>query len=418
MTEQKTKKIPVLTISQQEIPHKDLLNGLKKYANKVPYKEKDIFVNSPVLINLQYLEDTKRLCSILNSIMVMVAYNYYRDARIQEVYQLDDDFQEILSMTEGTPFELGMYRPDFIYDTTGQARICEIDCRYPINGWMLSNYLNSTVDNLASNVNENWSSIPEQNEFLKELTSRYDIEEPIFFIQKDKMGIELDYLKTELDKKGVKMICVSPEDLKFEEGQVMAGDQIARQFFLNIDRDELKNFEKDVLRAIIKSGRCINDVRTLILIHDKRVLALLFNEEVMGSYANIDDYMFLKNYLTPSYTIHDAKDREFLINTTENWILKPNSGGNGVDMYIKDKCSKEFWENIVKNEWKNYMVQPYINQQKFTLQGKEDIHLVGYNLFFNGRSFGAGMFRGSSENIVNLNSENGVILPCVLDKNS
>lgn len=420
MIDQKeTTKASVATLSKKELPHQELLDNLKNFIGEIPYEEGNTFLNQPVLVNNDYLVNSERMSSILNSLLVMFVYNYFRDVRIQGVYQLDKELQEILSMTEGIPYELGLYRPDYIYDINGQAKICEIGCRYPINGWMLSTYLNSSVSSLVKNVDENWNAIPEQNDFIEELSGRFDADEPIFIVRKSEKGTEVNYLKNELASKGITMIDVAPEDLQLVGGQVMAGDQAARQFYLEMDREELKSFDKDVLKAIIKSGRCINDVRTLILIHDKRILTLLYNEEIMGSYINLDDYNFLKSYLIPSFNIDNPGDREFLLNSEENWILKPNSGGRGIDMHVKSECDPKVWENLVQNEWKNYMVQPYVEQKKFEINRNgttESINLVGLDLCFNGKSYGPGLFRGSSKSIVNLHQGRGVVFPCVLDK--
>ncbi|MFD2565770.1 hypothetical protein [Pseudotenacibaculum haliotis] len=420
MIDQKeTTKASVATLSKKELPHQKLLDNLKNFIGEIPYEEGNTFLNQPVLVNNDYLVNSERMSSILNSLLVMFVYNYFRDVRIQGVYQLDKELQEILSMTEGVPYELGLYRPDYIYDINGQAKICEIGCRYPINGWMLSTYLNSSVSSLVKNVDENWNAIPEQNDFIEELSGRFDADEPIFIVRKSEKGTEVNYLKNELASKGITMIDVAPEDLQLVGGQVMAGDQAARQFYLEMDREELKSFDKDVLKAIIKSGRCINDVRTLILIHDKRILTLLYNEEIMGSYINLDDYNFLKSYLIPSFNIDNPGDREFLLNSEENWILKPNSGGRGIDMHVKSECDPKVWENLVQNEWNNYMVQPYVEQKKFEINRNgttESINLVGLDLCFNGKSYGPGLFRGSSKSIVNLHQGRGVVFPCVLDK--
>lgn len=420
MVDQKeTIKAPVVTLSEKGLPHQELLENLKKFIGEIPYEEGKTFLNQPVTVNQDYLDNSERMCSILNSLLVMFVYNYFRDVRIQAIYQLDNELREILNMTEGVPYELGFYRPDYIYDINGQAKVCEIGCRYPINGWMLSSYLNQSTAPLLKNIDGNLSEIPNQNNFIEEFYSRFDAEGPIFLIHKNEKGTEVNYLKKELAQKGIQMISVTPEELKIVDGQVQAGDQVAKQFYLEMDREELKSFDKDVLKAIIKSGKCINDVRTLILIHDKRILTLLYNEEIMGSYINIDDYNFLRPYLIPSFNIDNPKDREFLLNSTENWVLKPNSGGRGIDMHIKDECDPEVWNNLVQNEWINYMVQPYIAQKKFKIERDgttESINLVGLDLCFNGTSYGPGLFRGSSASIVNLHQGRGVVFPCVLDK--
>tara|TARA_R110002073_G_scaffold8207_3_gene45784 strand:+ start:65898 stop:67157 length:1260 start_codon:yes stop_codon:yes gene_type:complete len=417
MIEQKRASIQEskISLSPKGFPKTEMISKLEDFLGEIPCIRSDTFSNFPVKINANYLENAERLGKLLNDIIVKIVYNYTRDERVQDIIRLDKELLEILLMAESTPYEIGMYRPDFVYDVNGQAKICEIGCRYPINGWMLSYFFNLTTKEFVSSVDKNWEAIPNQENFISEFSSRYDKEEPIFFIHNKEKGTEIHYLKKELAKNGIQFIDVNPKEFKLVDGQLMVKDQIARQFYLEMDREELKAFDKDVLKSIIASGRCINDVRTILLIHDKRILTILFNEEIMPSYTDEYDYAFLKNFLIPSFTIYDQKDRDYLIKSSGSWVLKNNSGGRGIDIYLKNECGLEVWKEIITKNWQNYMVQEYVAQKEFVL-GKEKINIVGMNLYFNGQSFGPGVFRGSSKRIINLHDGNGVAFPCVLDK--
>lgn len=404
-----------ISLSSKGFPKAEMISKLEEFFGEIPHGGADTFLNFPVKINAKYLENAERLGKLLNDIFVKIVYNYTRDERVQDIIRLDKELQEILLMAEGTPYELGMYRPDFVYDVNGQAKICEIGCRYPINGWMLSYYSNLVAKEFVHSVDKDWEAIPNQENFISEFSSRFDKEEPIFFIHNKEKGTEIHYLKKELAKDGIQLIDVNPKEFELVDGQLMVKEQVARQFYLEMDREELKIFDKDVLKSIIASGRCINDVRTILLIHDKRILTVLFNEVIMPSYTDEYDYAFLKTFLIPSFTIYDQKDKDYLIESSENWVLKNNSGGRGIGIYLKNECDPETWKEIITNNWQDYMVQEYVSQKEFVLE-KEKINIVGMNLYFNGQSFGPGFFRGSSKKIINLHDGKGVAFPCVLDK--
>jgi hypothetical protein len=418
--QQMTEQIGHISLSNKPLPNPEYINKLRDLLTELPYSA-DSFSNIPVIVDENYIENSHRLCQILNSVLVMFAYNYSRDARLQQVYQLDRELNEILLMAEGIPYEIGMYRPDFVFDLNGQRRICEIGCRYPVNGWLLSGYLNEVSSELAESLGKQYSGVEGLNEYLKELGDRFDHDDTVFLIRKDPKKHKIDYLLKEFASLGVTVKDIQPEDLQLVDGQLKAGDDIARQFFLEMDREELKTFDKEVLKAIIQSGRCINDVRTIILVHDKRVLCALYNQEVMTSYINQDDFKFLANFLIPSFVINNEKDQELLINSTDNWVLKRSSGGRGIDMYIKSECDKETWDDIVTHQFNQYMVQPYVQQKKFELKqdgAQESVHIVGLDLYFNGRSFGPGLFRASSKNTTNLDDGKSSMLPCLVEQNS
>lgn len=419
--QQMTEQLGAISLSNQPLPNPEFTNKLTKLFTKLPFEGTSTFSNVPVIVNEDYIENSHRLCQILNSVLVMFAYNYSRDARLQQVYQLDKELNEILLMAEGIPYEIGMYRPDFVFDLNGQRRICEIGCRYPVNGWIGSGFLNEVSSELASTLGDNFSGVEGLNEYIDELGERFDKDDTLFLIRKDPKKYTIDYLKKELASVNIKVQDIQPEDLSLVDGDLKVGNTPARQFFLEMDREELKTFDKNILSTIIKSGRCINDVRTLILVHDKRILAALHNQQIMTSYINQDDYKFLANFLIPSFIIGNEKDQELLINSKDNWVLKKNSGGRGVDMYIKDECDKETWDNLVKTQWSQYMVQPYVPQKKFELDQdgkKESVNLVGLDLYFNARSFGPGLFRASSGSTTNVNNGESLILPCLVETNS
>lgn len=368
------------------------------------------FSGFPVIVDKQYITDAEDLCKLLNDTLVKVAYNYFRDHRIQAFYQLDDELNQILSMAEGTPFELGMYRPNFVFDENGQAKICGIDCRYPSNGWVLSSYVNHLANNLLAEENKDWTSIKDQQKFIDEFSNRYDSEDAIFYISDKEKGVDIGYLKNELEMKGFHFKDVKIGDLELKENELTYQGEIARQFYLELDREELRQFDRNVLRKIITSGRCINDVRSIILMHDKRTLALLFNKEVMSSYLYEDDYYFLKRFLVPTYTLHTIQNREFLKTTGDNWMLKQNSGGQGTKIYIKDNCSKESWEKVLEEDWHNFMAQPVVAQKSFEviIDGEtEEVFLTGMNLYFNGQSFGPGVFKAQIDG--------QTLFPCLLE---
>ncbi len=379
------------------------LNGIEEIDSLLLNKEIKIS-RYPIVTSNKLVENFNRICSILNEVLVKIVYNYTRDHRVQSYFQLDDQLNKVLLMAEGTPYEIGMYRSDFILDNTGNPKICEISCRFPSNGWMYSYYMNNALNS------------EKKTDFIDDFLTQYDKEEPIFFITQNKQNNETEYLKKEIENRGFQHITIHSSELKIENDALHYFDQAARQFYLEVDREELKDFDEQVLKYIISSNRCINDVRSIILVHDKRILALLSDIEVMRSYMYQDDYQFLLDYLIPSYTLHTIENRETLIQSSEDWILKKNSGGSISDTYIKNSSTAVTWRKILEEEWQDYMVQPYIDQKPFEFYESDKsthIHLTGSCHFLNGKSYGLGVFRGSGKKIINLHQNKTILFPCI-----
>ncbi|MNU73273.1 hypothetical protein D3C71_627520 [compost metagenome] len=389
---------------------------LQQFLGELPYGVS----NLPVLVKESDLYESQRLSEVLNRAFVRIVQHYFSDQRIRDIYQLDSGLEAILKMANSYSYKVGMYRPDFVIDVHGQKKICEIGCRYPFNGWMFSYYVNEIVAKLIPAVHDHWFPVSGLNDFLDDYVQTLDPVEPLFWVHDREKGTEVNYLFSELRKRNILAESITSGDLSAVADQLFVGERLAQQFILEMDREELKQIDPSVLNGLIASGKCTNDVRSLILIHDKRVLAVLCNEEIMRDYLSEVDYAFLKPFLISSFIVDIEEKRAEIIHSTENWVLKNNSGGRGIGMYVKNDCAPEEWNRIVTQEWKHYMVQEYIDQEFFDFfdeHKKEQINVVGLLLCKDSRCYGPGIFRGSTEKVINMYEGRGVFLPCAVEKN-
>jgi len=409
----KEKLLGTIQVSKNKLHHTEMMNILKNHLDEVPHNGKDTFLNTPVLIDAAYVSATSQLCTVLNTVFKKIVNNYFKDIRIRDIYDLDPELDLILKEVSETSYDVGFYRPDFIYNTEGLPKICEIGCRYPINGWMLSFYLNDVVQKLHPHS----KNALNKKAFLSTITTDLNKEEPLYLVHHKEQGTEIFYLLKELNSLGYKSYSIHPKEIQLKNGELEVHGKPSCQFILEMDREELKEFDKKILKKITEKAVCINDLRTLILIHDKRVLAVMYNEEIMLDYISKEEYRYLKKFLIPSFTLDTLEKRTQFLSSNQNWVLKNNSGGRGIGMYVKNDCNFKTWEDTITKKWKNYMVQEFVPQKKFQLEvspkSTQQIHIVGMLLCHNHTSFGPGLFRGSSENIINLHQGRGVVLPCI-----
>ena len=404
-----------LTLSKKSINYSDLLPLLNKYLNDIPFKGKNTFMNIPVVVDPIQLDEYTRLVSLLNKAITQIVTHYFKDLRIRKLYQLDLELEGILRLAKSTPYEVGLYRPDIVLDKNGQSKICEIGCRYPLNGWMLSYYLNCIMEELESSTDCSQKAIPQQTEIISKLSKGFDGTVPLYYVHLQEKGTEAYQFFNELKALGFAVVDISPKELELTNGELTVNGEPATQFILEMDREELKKIKPDVLHALIKSKKCLNDLRSLILVHDKRILSVLYDQSIMLDYLPKEDYDFLKRFLIPSYILESTEKREELIHSTSNWVLKKNSGGRGIDIYVKNDCTPEIWNKVVTDDWQQYMVQEYVDQKTFDLKHDdqtESINMVGMLLCYNNQFFGTGIFRGSSKSVINVHS-GGYILPSV-----
>jgi hypothetical protein len=404
------------SLSKKGVSYSDLILQLKEYFKEIPFKGKNTFLNVPMHVHPFQLKEFSRLSEVLNDVIIKIVLNYFSDKRIREIYQLDDELESILRLAESTPYKVGMIRPDFVFDKSGQLKICEIGCRYPINGWMLSSYLSRIFNKLLLSNDNNKRTLPEQTSFLSIITKDLDSSEKLYYVHDLEVGTEAGHFFDELNKQGFSVEDISLKDLEITNGKLTVNGETATQFVLEMDREELRAISPEVLQGLITSEKCLNDIRTLILVHDKRILSVFYDEQIISDYLNKKDHDFLKRFLIPSYNLDSEKRRNEVINSTSNWVLKKNSGGRGIGIYVKNDCTPETWNNVVSKEWKHYMIQKYVDQKVFELEQDdktESINIVGLLLFYNAQSFGPGIFRGSSQSVINVHN-GGYVLPSVI----
>jgi hypothetical protein len=400
-----------LKVNERDIVNQEKWNQLfTAYFGENSEVGSNSFANSSVVLSPDYNQQMIRLCSVLNKACKAIVSNYFKDDRIRNYYQLDQELEAILKKADKKVYNQGFYRPDFLYDLNNQAKICEIGARYPLNGWMISYYLR------LINIELDESGLSTKDSNLKNIIEDlYNEMVPLgnaALVHDDEKGTEIFYVQKELAKRGLELISVKPQDLKLLNAVIHANGKAVSQFILEMDREELKKIRPEVMDRIIEQNSYFNDVRTLILIHDKRVLAVMYDTGIMGDYLSADDYGFLQNYLIPSFVITNPNECGAFIHSNQNLILKLNSGGRGIGAYVKKDCTSKEWEIIIRENWKDYLIQHFVDQKEFyDVENNRHIHLVGMLLCKDDQTYGSGLFRGSDESVVNVHQGRALVYP-------
>ncbi|GIQ58688.1 hypothetical protein Flavo103_18240 [Flavobacterium collinsii] len=383
-----------------------------EYFQKGNILHRDSFANSSVVLHPEYNGEMDRLCAVLSKASKAIVLNYFEDSRIRNYYQLDNDLEGILKKSNSQTYNQGFYRPDFLYDTNDQPKICEIGARYPLNGWMIS-YYSQLIHNRTNSHNEKVHiSGTDLENLIDDLSHRFAPHRKVALIHDDEKGSDIFNAQRELAKLDIELISAKPQDLIISNNLISINGIAVSQFILEMDREELKKISPDVLDKLIEENSYFNDIRTLILIHDKRVLAVMYDAQIMQDYLSEEDYSFLKNYLIPSFVITDPADCDAFTDTEQNLILKLNSGGRGIGAYVKSDCTNENWNRIVRENWDKYLIQHFVDQKEFNdTENNRQIYLVGMLLCKDDKTYGSGIFRGSDESVVNVHQGRALIYP-------
>lgn len=377
---------------------------------QVPIGGMDTYSCVPLAMHAQQVSRLEKMVVVLNRALRQVVANYFHDERIRAIYGLDMFLESVLKMADGLPYHIGACRPDFLQTESGGLKICEIGARFPLNGWMISHYFNDMESKLQTYPDHEIKPVPELDGITTHITRFFDVEKPVTLLLDHEQGSEIHWFLEDAAHLGLQAYTLKPQALQLRGETIYADGKPMCQFILEMDREELRKFDPHVLRKLIETATYFNDVRTLILVHDKRVLSVLYDENIMLDYLSARDYDFLRPFLIPSFSLRDARIRKKITTDDVNWVLKQSSGGRGVGMYIRNECEVDLWKETVEDEWPSYMVQEYIPQRLYHIENRP-IQIVGMLLCFNDTFFGPGIYRGSHHSVVNVHQGRGVIFP-------
>jgi len=366
-----------------------------------------------VIMNAGYLAELRELAPLLDAALRGIVERYFMDQRIRDIYGLPRELEAILRLADKQPYHLGFCRPDFVYDRAGRPRICEIGARYPMNGWMITHQFVEACT--APGVALGMHPPPEHGSFLRILQELHPPGSRVAIVHAAEPGGEIFSMVRALALYGVSFVSVHPAELQLRGGGLYAGDLGIDRCILEMDRSELPLIPPAVLCRLICEVPYFNDVRTVILVHDKRVLAVLDDANIMRDVLPEADYRALQRYLIPSWVARTDADRARMLARDSEIIIKRSSGGRGVDTLVRSAARAGEWRQRITQDWPLDMYQDYIDQCEFDEPALgRPIRLVGAQLFFNGTHLGAAVFRGSEEKVINVHQNRGNLYPAMV----
>ena len=386
--------------------------GMGWYADRTtPY---------PLTLTADDVAELGRLYGALARGITRVVERYLDDARLRSIINLPPALIALLERVDGLPYRSGALRPDFLIDTAGEFRVCEVNARFPTNGFMCSYFTNEAVDGLGYLTGAPARSMPGLHGALDALCSRFEPGEPLVVLLDREPGTEIFLLLDELRRRGVEARCRRPAELTVGDGEVTDGDRRVDQFILELERDELLDMPLDLFDAVAASQRSFNDVRTVILGHDKRILAVLSRPELAADLLDAPDVDVLSRHLIP--TFHAAEVGDALLADPSAWVLKRNSSGRGIDLLVGATCPPDAWRQAVLEQDADRTAQAFVDQRTFAMPTIDDdgrlvdehMHVVGLLPGFDGELLGPGLFRASARSVINVAGGRGALVPTML----
>jgi L-asparagine oxygenase len=392
-----------ITPNQQEFYENFKYSSLD-VENSIP---SNIVSPYPIAIDEFSLAEANKLKQTLYRAIHAVVNAYFEDAQIRKIVQLSPRIETLLRYINQKNYVIGSFRPDIIVDGNNKMRVCEINARFPTNGFFLSYGLQQILPTLS--YTKSIAPIPSLQAISKAFADFFDKDLPIVILKGREAGMDIYLAANCLKSQGYTVRFASPELLGVAENKLKDPDGFIEQVILELHQDEMESLPDNILTALAEVPRSLNDLRTIFIVHDKRLLSVLGNREIMKKLIDESDVEILQSAIIESFTVSQipVKVKEEVYANPSNWLLKPSRLGKGEGIKLGKNLSKKEWQDaLLEPNHADYVIQHFINPKKYLVvdnkvQSSRAARIViGLLLCLNERFLGPGVFRISSEEIM------------------
>ncbi|KAK6348732.1 hypothetical protein TWF718_006519 [Orbilia javanica] len=370
----------------------------------------------PVYVSRQYLRYVQNVSKHLYTAITDIVSRWWEEPGLSSAIPLDPMFERLLKRLdqEGITWRSGSWRPDFLMEESTDAaypriKICEINARFGFNGFFVTlGVANGFYCDDSSRFQ------PAFSQFDDVFGHIFDLTKPLHILKGREVGYDIHHLPkalhTDVIFVDVSQLRVIPSDAGNTLVQVVDGLEVeVSQIVLELHQDELLALSESLLWEISIRSR-INDLRTIMLVHDKRMLGLVRHQLVglvTRNILSIQAAALLENSIaetclpgTLEYQAAVGSDR------TQQWLFKPAGSGKGAGIIFRHDVPEEEWQTLISTTKLSHVLQRAVDHkpQKLVMPvaGKMTTvpwDLVGTFFMVDGYFNGFGPWRSSVEKI-------------------
>ncbi len=366
-------------------------------AEQVAYFRKYTF-DKPLAMSLPTYHRTRQLGRVLNKAIHHFVANYARYARLMP---LDERCMELLAIAEKYPFRTGSFRTDFVIDKSNRIRIIEMTTRFPLNGYIASGYLGRIGLDMAKEIGAK-GVVDDYPRYIDYLQGEICGTGKVTVIKGHDPMNDFKFYSRILEAADVEFHVVDVDDVA-DNLDKMESARVIEELTLN----EIKSLADNQIEAMLASGM-YNDVRNIILVHDKRFFKVLCDARFLSEALTQEEQSLLAEFTLPSYTLPDdieAYDAAYA--DKDAWILKPYGLGKGEGVVAGCTADEATWKALFDSRMvDNMILQPMIDQKKFDgtiseLGETRSDFVAGTFLYIDDEYYGPGLYRSSSFEVSN-----------------
>ncbi|ATZ47697.1 hypothetical protein BCIN_03g00090 [Botrytis cinerea B05.10] len=418
----------------------------------------------PILITKKHQKQLEELHEALTLAITDIVERWWidQDAHFSDRMPLEPQEEQLLRWIEtqiiNNKFPIyrecrGSWRPDFLVeDVLGENgiavenyRITEINARFSFNGFLHSILAYEALEDMGAGKN-GLRCAANPRKLLDGAISLFQTGVPLHLLKGKEPGMDIHMLLHTIEQRfgfrpriitpaqlrlfpsddgsGYKLCCLVGEYEKISPfaWQTNVGEFVEEiyQLGLELHQSELLALEPEMLRQI--SLHCFNDLRSIFLTHDKRMLGILKQElnslvtrcVITGAQAKILDQGIADTYLPGSKEL----ERLFCLaeqfpDLRKEFILKPIRSGKGAGIVFGEEFTAEDWISALQLQRSTQIIPGVtcVVQRRITprLYGlvlsssgvcvQVQNPLVGTYFVVHGRLLGLGLWRSSPDKI-------------------
>jgi hypothetical protein len=268
-------------------------------------------------------------------------------SHIHYFYSYNTQGKEIVRTVSVIPYQsVGSWRPDFLLPVdaslwsrpSGGIKICEINARYSFNAFFASYNKNHSLANLPYLSYCPIMPVTELEDIPDTFLSAFDCTKSVGILKASEEGWDVKLFQREFNRRANELggeaqaRFVLPSSLRLNErGELCDDIGELSQFALECKQTELLAMDPAVLNKLVLESRYMNDIRTILVAHDKRMLSVLTDENIMSDYVTPTEFEILRENLVQTFVIEVHRDvTERAKGTRADWLMKPNGGGKGI----------------------------------------------------------------------------------------
>ena len=357
------------------------------------------YFDRPMLILPERDAELKRTTELLNRFLHFYAEHY---EEFLPLIPYDGHVLRLLAMEkEGGRYRPGTARIDYIISEEGRIGICEITSRFFGNGYFLSFFADKRGRELGKKAGLE-SEDERMEEMLSVFASYAESYNRICVLsskdRSDSIRLYVPFYKA----LGKEVRIIPAEDI---EKEAEAGTLDGTLIFSALNQTDLLSLSDETVKKILAAEHR-NDLRSVFLTHDKRVLSLIWLDEVTERIFTGAEAAYLREHVIRTWLYGQDEARwEDARKNKDSYIVKHRCLGKSEKVYAGILTSDEEWEKLfAEGAVREMILQPFVRQRAVENIWEEKTYteyIAGTILMLDDSYYGTGLFRSSSLPVLN-----------------